>query len=146
MNNPALHNTPKIHYCQQDRIAGRDAFDTNGLVMVVMWIGLKITSSSDDQTLSPMFWSSSCWAQLRKTPPHTPGGGIKWLVSTQLSPCPSSSSSFKVCVSNVLLAMEPCDRKSPCHVHKQPYPECYAQTGSASEEEKGRWNTEIGVG
>lgn len=54
-----------------------------------------------------------------------------------------SSSSFKVCVSNVLLAMEPCDRKSPRHVHKQPHPDCYAQTGSASGEEKGRRSTEM---
>lgn len=38
--------------------------------------------------------------------------------------------------------MELCDRKSPRHVHKQPHPECFAQTGSASREEKGRWSTD----
>lgn len=72
----------------QDRVGGCDAIDKNGLVMMVLWIRLKKASSSADQTFSAMFWSSSCRAQLRKTPPQTPGGSIKWLVSTQLSPCP----------------------------------------------------------
>lgn len=56
---------------QRDWVRGCDAIDTNGSVMMDMWNRLKITSGSSDQTSSPMFWSSSCRAQLRITPTHT---------------------------------------------------------------------------
>ena len=59
-----------------------------------------------------------------------------------LSLSSSSSSLFKVCVSHVLLTVESSNREGPRHVHKQPHPECYTQTGSASGEEQGGWSTD----
>lgn len=54
---------------------------------MIIWITEKITSRGDDQGISLMFWSSSCRAQLRKAHSHTSGISVKWLVSTQLTPC-----------------------------------------------------------
>ncbi len=94
---------------QQDWARGRDAIDKNGLV-IIMRIRLKITSSSGNQTLSLMFCSSSRRAQLGKTPTHSHTHTWRQHKMTCVNTAEyfslsSSSSSFKVCVSSVLLVV-----------------------------------------
>lgn len=100
MNNPTLHSTSKIHYCQ---FAGQGKTtwgywqkcgDSNDDVIH------GLTSSSSCQSIFLMFCSSSCWAQLRKTLAHLEAAK-NYFCQTQLSPslpppsrcvCPTSSS------------------------------------------------------
>lgn len=144
MNNPASHSTATIRYCQPAGMGER---------MWCFWYinGLAMRKQAGDNVKrrgSNGPWCSGPKAGIKThTHTHTPGGSAEWLVSTQLSPCPVFLLLLllllKVCVSNILLLLERRDRKSPRDVHKQPHPECYSETGSASWEEEGRWTTEV---
>lgn len=124
----------------QDRERWHEAIDKNVVIEMMMMTFHGLTSSSSCQSIFPMVVVFLLLSAAEKNS-RAPGSRQNYFCQTQLSPCPSLPppfSFFKVCVSHVLLAMEPCDGASSRLVCTQQHPECYAQRGSASGEEKGK--------